>query len=47
MTEKKPIRRCSIEGCLGHHVARGWCMTHYKRNWRWGSPYIVHTNEPK
>lgn len=26
-------RTCSIDGCDGEHVARGWCDTHYSR-WR-------------
>jgi hypothetical protein len=30
------MRRCSIEGCEGRHMARGWCQMHYNRWWRNG-----------
>ena len=27
-------KRCSVNGCTGKHVARGFCGTHYMRWWR-------------
>lgn len=32
----RPRRRCTVEGCRGPHVARGWCATHYKQ-WQRGT----------
>lgn len=29
---------CSIEGCTGAHVGRGWCLKHYTRWRRHGDP---------
>ncbi|MFC4943319.1 hypothetical protein [Pseudonocardia sp. GCM10023141] len=31
-------RQCSIPGCDGAHLARGWCRTHYVRWQRHGDP---------
>lgn len=35
------MRVCDIEGCENKHHARGYCMTHYTRFQRHGSPYKV------
>lgn len=32
---------CSIEGCDGHAVVRGWCQTHYDRWHRFGDPLVI------
>lgn len=32
------MKGCSIEGCLGDHLARGWCNRHYLRWKRHGDP---------
>lgn len=32
------MRICGIEDCKNKHVARGWCMNHYKRWKRHGDP---------
>ncbi|QPR39580.1 HNH endonuclease signature motif containing protein [Brevibacterium casei] len=32
--------RCSIDGCDGSHLARGWCNKHYQRWRKYGSPTI-------
>jgi len=33
-------RTCTIEGCLGRVVARGWCDRHYRRWKRTGDPNL-------
>jgi hypothetical protein len=37
--ETKPV--CSIEGCDAKARARGWCVKHYTRNRKHGSPDVV------
>ena len=32
---------CSIEGCEGTAVGRGWCRKHYTRWWNHGDPIFV------
>lgn len=29
---------CSIEGCDGTNIARGWCRPHYRSWWKYGDP---------
>jgi hypothetical protein len=29
---------CSIDGCSGHTIARGWCRRHYNKWWHQGDP---------
>lgn len=40
-------RTCSIDGCGGVHVARGWCKKHYHRWARYGDPLVLHTGGPE
>lgn len=42
MKLKKEVnqRKCSIDGCDGVYVAKGFCNMHYKRYKQHGSPYI-------
>lgn len=35
--------RCSIEGCEGRPVGRGWCAKHYQRWRKYGDPHTTHT----
>lgn len=35
-------RTCTIEGCGGNHLARGWCGKHYMRWSRYGDPTVTH-----
>lgn len=30
-------RQCSVEGCQGEVIAKGWCWKHYGRQRRYGS----------
>ena len=32
------VKTCSINGCQGKFYARGWCLSHYNRNYRNGHP---------
>lgn len=32
---------CQIEGCVGQHVAKGYCRKHYTRLVRYGDPHHV------
>jgi hypothetical protein len=41
MTVKLTIRRCSVEGCNGAHIAKGLCRKHYSRMARHGDPLIA------
>lgn len=34
------VRLCSIDGCIGEHVARGYCRKHYARDYK-GRPVDV------
>lgn len=34
---EKPPKPCSVDGCSGRMVARGWCHKHWSR-WRAGTP---------
>lgn len=34
------MKPCSIKGCDKKHYALGYCMMHYKRFRRWGSPHF-------
>lgn len=38
MTDKN--KECEIEGCDKKHIARGYCIKHYTRFTRYGSPHI-------
>lgn len=38
LADRKPFRTCSINGCDGKHLARGFCDMHYKRIERYGNP---------
>lgn len=31
-------RMCSVAGCVGTHLARGWCRAHYKRWEKYSDP---------
>jgi hypothetical protein len=31
------MKTCSVEGCIGKHLAKGYCRAHYLRLWRHGS----------
>lgn len=37
---------CSVEGCPGKHLARGWCRKHYEANRRNGDPLIGIRQKP-
>ena len=39
-------RTCSIEGCDRHHLARGWCGTHYAQ-WRRHTKYTAPSMEER
>lgn len=34
-------RICEFKGCDEKHHAKGWCRTHYLRNWKTGSPSLT------
>lgn len=34
-------RTCSVEGCDGEHLARGFCRKHYLRWWKHGEPTVM------
>lgn len=36
---------CSIVGCEKTTRARGWCSTHYARNWKYGDPLTIKQNQ--
>lgn len=38
MLQGNPNRACSIDGCPGRYVGRGYCMRHYSRIIRRGKP---------
>lgn len=39
---------CSVDGCGKSAYLRGWCASHYQRNYRYGSPLggTTHKGEP-
>lgn len=38
---------CSIDGCDGAVVGRGWCRKHYNRWFRHGDPLVCHKRGKK
>lgn len=40
-------RLCTVDGCEGKHVARGFCRTHYYRFKRYGNPLEVRQIQSK
>lgn len=36
---------CKIEGCDEPHNAKGWCRTHYSRNYHYGDPLAEPTGK--
>lgn len=40
-------RTCSVEGCDETHLARGWCLKHYRRWERHGAPTITLYERPR
>lgn len=32
---------CSVSGCSRKYHAKNWCLMHYKRNLKYGSPHIT------
>lgn len=41
--DKKARQTCTIEGCGKRVEAKGFCLAHYKRNYKHGSPHLVAT----
>lgn len=39
------MKQCTIEGCTGKYLARGWCNKHYHMWTKWGDP-LGHAPEP-
>jgi len=39
--EQKEQRLCSVEGCIGSHIARGYCAKHYQKFRNYGDPFFV------
>lgn len=37
---------CTIPGCDGRHMARGWCQKHYIRWWKYGDPFAQRHASP-
>lgn len=40
-------RGCSVPGCRRRHRARGWCLIHYLRWWRYGDPTTLKRRTPR
>jgi len=40
------MRKCSVDGCLEKHEAKGYCHSHYKRFMRHGDPLTVKQGSP-
>ena len=36
--DRKPRPGCAVDGCDAEQVERIWCVNHYLRWWRTGSP---------
>lgn len=30
--------RCAVQGCIGPHKAKGFCLNHWRKWTRWGDP---------
>lgn len=43
---RKGTERCSVDGCSGTEVARGWCVKHYNRWLRHGDPLAGRDRAP-
>lgn len=42
------IQKCSVEGCVGAAISRGWCPSHYRRWMKYGRlERIRHVNKQK
>lgn len=39
--------QCSIDGCTGRVLGRGWCQKHYSRWWRHGEPTLARKSQPE
>jgi hypothetical protein len=35
---------CSVNGCTGARIAKGYCKRHYQQSWKTGSPNIIRAN---
>jgi hypothetical protein len=41
----KPIRICSVEGCVGKHLANGLCRKHYHKEYNAKPEYKAYLKE--